>query len=93
MKISLAWLNDFVELDEDIEQISHTLTMSGLEVSERSPQALASLVDNAYFKVMEHRRPEAVANMLKVIAATLEEAQSRGESKLGENSVRQFPNL
>ena len=35
MKISLEWLNEFVDLtDTTPEQIAHELTMSGLEVEE-----------------------------------------------------------
>ena len=35
MKISLEWLNEFVDIsDLTVEQIVHELTMSGLEVEE-----------------------------------------------------------
>ncbi len=66
--------------------------LSGLEVSEKSPTALANLIDDAYQSIKINRQPEAVANMLKVIAATLEEAQFRGESQLGETSIRRGSN-
>ena len=35
MKISVDWLNEYVDLkDIDVKQIAHELTMSGLEVEE-----------------------------------------------------------
>ena len=62
-------------------------SMSGFDVSEQSPTSLSNLVEQSYSEVIESRRPEAVANLLRVIAATLEEAQKSGESRLGENSI------
>ena len=33
MKVSINWLNEFVDIsDIDVKQIAHELTMSGLEV-------------------------------------------------------------
>ena len=62
-------------------------SMSGFDVSERSPTALSNLVEEAYSKFPNIRRPEAVSNLLRLIAATLEEAQRSGDSRLGENSI------
>lgn len=45
--------------------------LSGLKISEKSPTALANLVDRAYRNINENRRPVAVANMLKVIAVQI----------------------
>lgn len=45
------------------------------------------LVENGFDRVSEERRPEAVANVLKIIAATLEIAQENGDTALGEGSV------
>ena len=61
--------------------------LSGFDISEKSPYALTYLVEQSHSKIDGSRRPEAVANMLKLIAATLEEAQKRGDTWLGENSI------
>ena len=61
-------------------------SLSRLDVNERSVTELSNLVEEAYAKVDEERRPEAVSNLLRVIAATLEETQNVGQSSLGEDS-------
>lgn len=62
-------------------------SLSGFDVSEESPNALTYLIEQSYTKVEKSRRPEAVANMLRVIAATLEAAQQNGDKRLGEGSI------
>jgi hypothetical protein len=61
--------------------------LAGFEVGPFSPERLVDLVNEAYTKVDESRRPEAIANLLRVIASTLEEAQNSGETRLHEHSV------
>src|SRR5258706_13780177 len=64
--------------------------LSGFEVSNESPEKVSDLVAEGFEKVMyeQHRRPEAVANILRVIAATLELAQLHRDTKLFETSVQ-----
>jgi hypothetical protein len=62
-------------------------SLAGLEVGPYSPERFVGLLDNAYSKVEESRRPEAVANLLRVLAAILEEAQKLHETQLHESSV------
>lgn len=62
-------------------------SMSGYEVSDQSPSRISELVQEGFSKVADNRRPEAVANILRVIAATLEEAQKNNDIMLHETSV------
>jgi hypothetical protein len=62
-------------------------SLAGLEVSPDSPERLAQLVADAFTKVKAKRRPEAVANALRVIAATLDVAQKSGTKTLHESDV------
>lgn len=62
-------------------------TLSGLKVSEFSPERLADIVESNYNKVNSERRPEAVAYLLRVIAAALESAQESNAGILQETNV------
>jgi hypothetical protein len=62
-------------------------SLSGLDVSPDSPERLAELTREGFSKIVPERRPEAVANVLRVIASTLEAAQKEGEMTLHRNSV------
>jgi hypothetical protein len=64
-------------------------SLAGLEVSSQSPEQLVALVDRGFNSVKANRRPEAVANLLRVVAMTLQLAQERGEPILHEGSVPQ----
>jgi hypothetical protein len=61
--------------------------MAGLEVSESSPEALGSLIDDSFRRVESSRRPTAIANLLHLIATALELAEARGDNRLHEYSV------
>jgi hypothetical protein len=61
--------------------------LAGLEVSAESPEALGRLVENGFNRVDANRHPTAIASVLRVIAATLEMAEARGDNTLHENSV------
>ncbi len=63
--------------------------LAGLEVSTASPEALGRLVENGFDKVDSKRHPTAIANVLRIIAVTLEMAEARGDNTLHENSVEQ----
>lgn len=62
-------------------------SMSGYEVSDQSPSRISDLVQQWFSQVDENRRPEAVASILKVIAATLEKAQENKVTMLHEGDV------
>jgi hypothetical protein len=62
-------------------------TLSGLKVSEFSPERLADIVESNYIKVNAERRPEAVAYLLRVVAASLESAQKSNSDTLHETDV------
>ncbi len=62
-------------------------SLAGLDVSPGSPDSLATLVDDGFEKVDDKRKPEAAANLLLVIAATLYQAQANGDTSLHEWSV------
>jgi hypothetical protein len=62
-------------------------SMSGYEVSDQSPSRISDLVQEWFTKVDESRRPQAVASILKVIAATLEKAQENNVVMLHESDV------
>jgi hypothetical protein len=64
-------------------------SLAGLEASAESPERLVDLVETWYAKVAAKRRPEAVANMLRIIAASLDMAQKRGDGRLHEDSVKE----
>jgi len=62
-------------------------SLAGLDVNPQSPEQLVALVNNGFNRVVAERRPEAVANLLKIVAMTLQLAQEKGESHLHEGSV------
>lgn len=62
--------------------------MAGLEVSPMSPEKLAMIVTRGFAKVERKRRPEAVGNLLKLLAATLQSAQDKSATKLQEEDVK-----
>src|SRR6185503_9207676 len=62
-------------------------SLGGLEVGPDSPERLADLVVLGFGKVKAGRRAEAVANVLRVIAATLDFAQESGTKMLHETDV------
>ncbi len=62
-------------------------SLAGLEVGPQSPERLAELVKKGFGKVESARRPESVANVLRVIAATLDFAQESGTKMLHEGDV------
>ena len=61
--------------------------LAGLEVGPMSPEKLASIVEDGFSKVSKTRRPEATANVLRLIAATIESAQKRKDKVLHEDNV------
>ena len=63
--------------------------LAGLEVGPMCPEELISTVQSGFPLVEKERRPEAVANLLRLVAATLESAQARGEKQLHEENVRE----
>lgn len=63
--------------------------LAGLEVSHESPEVLVEIVQKGFPLVDAARRPEAVANALRLIGETLLTAQRNNQTKLFESSVRQ----
>lgn len=61
--------------------------LAGLEVRAHSPERLVELVDQGFERVSDDRKSEAVANLLKVISATLMHAQKNNLSALGESDI------
>jgi hypothetical protein len=63
--------------------------LAGLDVSSQSPERFVAVVRQAFDKpdVRDKRRPEAVANLLRWIAATLEVAQQQRISSISESTV------
>ena len=79
---------------EPIEAVSaakaiyfQSASLAGLDVSNSSPDYLGKIVYDGFERVTAERKPEAVANVLKLIAATLEAAQEANDSMLHEASV------
>jgi len=62
--------------------------LAGLEVSFNSPEQLLKTIQPAFKRVEARRRPEAVANLLRLLARTLDLAQERQLTKLREEEVR-----
>ena len=62
--------------------------IAGLGVSYRSPEHLIELISPGLSQVDPPRRPEAVANLLRLIAASLESAQKRGDTILLEDDAQ-----
>jgi hypothetical protein len=61
--------------------------LAGLEVAPNSPERLADIVDEGFDRVDPNRRPTAAANTLRLIAATLERAETNGAKVLHEADV------
>jgi hypothetical protein len=62
-------------------------SLSGLEVSEQSPERLVQMVNDGFARIKPERQPEAVANLLKVMAETLMVAQKKGITTINESTV------
>lgn len=62
--------------------------LAKLDVSPESPEEIAALVDQGFHQVEPNRRPDAVASLLRVIAAALESAQANGLGVLHESDVK-----
>ena len=62
-------------------------SLSGLEVTAESPERFVELIDEGFSKITPNRQPEVVANLLKVIAATLMYAQENNILKISESTV------
>lgn len=61
--------------------------LAGLDVSPGSPEPLADMVDKGFYEVDQKRKPEAVANLLRIVATALYQTQENGEDSLHEYSV------
>jgi hypothetical protein len=62
-------------------------SLAGFEVTAESPERLSQFVDEGFTRVTASRRPEAAANVLRLIAMTLELAQESGAIILSELNV------
>ena len=63
--------------------------LAGLVDSPNSTDGLDILVDESYPVIDPARRPEAAANLLKVVEEALRQAQRRGDQTLHEYSVKE----
>jgi hypothetical protein len=63
--------------------------LAGLEVGPMCPEELISQVGRGIRLTGSERRPEAVGNLLRLLAATLQSAQDRGDQLLHEENVRE----
>lgn len=80
---------DVIEAQSAVKSIYLlSASMAGLGVSPDSPEELANMVAKGYSLVEISRRPEAVANLLRIVATTLEMSQQKNELFLHESSVR-----
>jgi hypothetical protein len=61
--------------------------LAGFEVGPNSPERLVELIEQGFDKVAPNRRAEAVANVLRLVAVTLEVAEQSGDTQLHESSV------
>ena len=61
--------------------------LAGFEVGPNSPEKLVTIVEQGFVKVKSNRKAEAVANVLRLVAMTLELAEKNGDTELHENSV------
>jgi hypothetical protein len=61
--------------------------LAGLRISADSPERLADLVRAGFGKVKPKRRPEAAANLLRLVATALDQAQAQKKTMLTESSV------
>lgn len=81
---------DKAEAASAVRGIVHlSASLAGLEASSHSPERFVAQVRIAIDrnKVEESRRPEAIGNLLRWIAATLDEAQSTGAKTLSESTA------
>jgi len=61
--------------------------VAGLDVGYRSADYLVELISPGFRRVEAQRRPEATANLLRLMAAALESCQERGEGVLQEQDA------
>lgn len=61
--------------------------LAGFEVGPNSPERLVKLVELGFAKVDPNHKAEAVANVLRIVAMTLELAEKNNEKQLQESSV------
>jgi hypothetical protein len=61
--------------------------LAGLEVRPDSPERLAEIVGQAYSRVPEHRKVEAAANLVTLVATTLKVAHEQKLTHLSETTV------
>ena len=61
--------------------------LAGLEVSPQSPEQLTLIVGQGFDSVEAHRKPTAVAGLLRLIAMALEGAEAKGDKVLHEGNV------
>lgn len=61
--------------------------LAGFEVGPNSPERLVTIVNQGFVKVKPNRKAEAVANVLRLLAMTLELAEKNGDTQLHESSV------
>lgn len=61
--------------------------LAGLEVAPFSAERIADLVEMGFEKVGDNRRPEAAANLLRIIEEVLRTAQEKNVSILHEEDV------
>ncbi|HET9765869.1 MAG TPA: hypothetical protein VFS60_03420 [Thermoanaerobaculia bacterium] len=61
--------------------------LAGFEVEPYSAERMSEIIEEFYAKVKPKRRPEAVANLLRLIAHTVQLAGEAGSTRLQESSV------
>jgi hypothetical protein len=61
--------------------------LAGFEVGPNSPERLVKIVERGFVKVEQNRTAEAVANVLRLIAMTLELAEKNNVTLLQETNV------
>lgn len=61
--------------------------LAGFEVGPESPERFVKIVEEGFAKVKPNRKAEAVANVLRIVAMTLELAGKNKVTKLSESSV------
>jgi hypothetical protein len=61
--------------------------VAGLDTGYRSADRLIELISEGFRLVEAKRRPEATANLLRLMAEALDSAQKRGEGTLGEQDA------
>lgn len=61
--------------------------LAGFEVGPDSPERLVTIVEQGFVRVKQDRKAEAVANVLRLIAMTLELAEKNKDTLLHESNV------